>query len=128
MFAGSHEFDQGTGAEQPIEVLRQSAIAHLAEAELEIHEREDMLDPRARLALDAVLFAAPQQAMALSNGRLGIAVWAQDGYTAQLNRGDTFPLRLSAGQVVIPGLGCIDIFTYAAAQDLVQWADGQFTV
>lgn len=46
----------------------------------------------------------PQQAMPLGNGRLGIAVWAQDGYTAQLNRGDTFPLRLSPGQVVVPGL------------------------
>ncbi|HYK36246.1 glycosyl hydrolase family 95 catalytic domain-containing protein [Alloacidobacterium sp.] len=42
--------------------------------------------------------------MPLGNGRLGLAVWTQDGYTAQLNRGDTFPLRLSPGQVVIPGL------------------------
>jgi alpha-L-fucosidase 2 len=46
----------------------------------------------------------PTEAMPLGNGRLGISVWAQDGYTAQLNRGDTFPLRLSTGQVVIPGL------------------------
>jgi len=46
----------------------------------------------------------PQQAMPLGNGRLGLSVWAQDGYTAQLNRGDTFPSRLSPGQVVIPGL------------------------
>jgi hypothetical protein len=43
-------------------------------------------------------------AMPLGNGRLGLAVWAQDGYTAQLNRGDTFPLRLSPGQVIVPGL------------------------
>ena len=47
---------------------------------------------------------SPGTAMPLGNGRLGLAVWAQDGYTAQLNRGDTFPLRLSPGQVVIPGL------------------------
>ena len=47
---------------------------------------------------------SPQQAMPLGNGRLGLAVWAQDGYTAQLNRGDTFPLRLSPGQIVVPGL------------------------
>src|SRR5215469_10523958 len=47
---------------------------------------------------------ALQTAMPLGNGRLGLAVWTQDGYTAQLNRGDTFPLRLSPGQVVIPGL------------------------
>jgi hypothetical protein len=46
----------------------------------------------------------PQEAMPLGNGRLGIAVWAQDGLTVQLNRGDTFPLRLSPGQVVLPGL------------------------
>lgn len=48
--------------------------------------------------------ASPQEAMPLGNGRLGLAVWAQDGFTAQLNRGDTFPDRLSPGQVVIPGL------------------------
>ncbi len=46
----------------------------------------------------------PKEAMPLGNGRLGLAVWAEDGYTAQLNRGDTFPHRLSAGQVVVPGL------------------------
>jgi len=43
-------------------------------------------------------------AMPLGNGRLGVAVWAQDCYTAQLNREDTWPKRLSPGQVVIPGL------------------------
>ena len=46
----------------------------------------------------------PGEAMPLGNGRLGVAVWAQEGFTAQLNRGDTFPLRLSPGQVVLPGL------------------------
>ncbi|QNI36046.1 glycosyl hydrolase family 95 catalytic domain-containing protein [Edaphobacter albus] len=44
------------------------------------------------------------EAMPLGNGRLGLGVWSQDGYTAQLNRGDTWPSRLSLGQVVIPGL------------------------
>jgi hypothetical protein len=48
---------------------------------------------------------SPKAAMPLGNGRLGLAVWAQEGYTAQLNRADTFPLRLSPGQVVVPGLG-----------------------
>lgn len=33
---------------------------------------------------------SPSEAMPLGNGRLGVAVWAQDGFTAQLNRGDTF--------------------------------------
>ena len=42
--------------------------------------------------------------MPLGNGRLEVAVWSQDGFTAQLNRGDTFPKRLSPGQVIIPTL------------------------
>ncbi len=46
----------------------------------------------------------PQQAMALGNGTLGVAVWTANGFTAQLNRTDTFPLRKSLGQLVIPGL------------------------
>lgn len=46
----------------------------------------------------------PSEAMPLGNGRLGIGIWAQDGFTAQLNRGDTLPARLSPGQVVLPGL------------------------
>ncbi len=31
--------------------------------------------------------------MPLGNGRLGLGVWEQDGYTAQLNREDTLPKR-----------------------------------
>jgi len=46
----------------------------------------------------------PKEAMPLGNGRLGLAVWAEDGFTAQLNRADTLPHRLSPGQIVIPGL------------------------
>ncbi len=42
--------------------------------------------------------------MPLGNGRLGVAVWAADGLTLQLNRIDTLPGRLSPGQVVIQGL------------------------
>ena len=44
------------------------------------------------------------EAMPLGNGSLGVAVWSADGFTAQLNRADTLPDRLSPGQVVIPGL------------------------
>ncbi len=44
------------------------------------------------------------EAMPLGNGRLGAAVWAPDGLAIQLNRGDTFPGRLSSGQVLLPGL------------------------
>ncbi len=57
MFAGGDEVDQGAGGKKPVEVLGQPAIAHLREAELEFDQREDMLDPRAGFALDAVLFA-----------------------------------------------------------------------
>ena len=49
----------------------------------------------------------PNQAMPLGNGSLGVAVWSADGLTAQLNRSDTMPDRLSAGQVVIPGLAML---------------------
>lgn len=47
------------------------------------------------------------EALPLGNGRLGVAVWAADGLTAQLNRADTLPDRLSPGQVVIPGLAAM---------------------
>jgi hypothetical protein len=47
------------------------------------------------------------QAMSLGNGRLGVAVWSEDGLTAQLNRADTLPDRLSPGQVVVPGLAAL---------------------
>ncbi len=42
--------------------------------------------------------------MPMGNGKLGIAVWAADGFTAQLNRADTLPHRDSPGQLVIPGI------------------------
>src|SRR5690349_17340231 len=48
--------------------------------------------------------AKPEQAMPLGNGVLGAAVWAAGGFTAQLNRSDTQPLRLSPGWLTIPGL------------------------
>jgi alpha-L-fucosidase 2 len=46
----------------------------------------------------------PAEAIPMGNGRLGVAVWAAEGFTAQLNRGDTLPHRDSPGQLVIPGL------------------------
>jgi hypothetical protein len=50
---------------------------------------------------------APAQAMPLGNGSLGAGVWAANGFTAQLNRADTLPDRLSPGQLVIPGLAAL---------------------
>ena len=48
-----------------------------------------------------------KEAMPLGNGSLGVAVWSADGFTAQLNRADTLPDRLSPGQLVIPGLSSL---------------------
>src|SRR6202453_2168189 len=53
----------------------------------------------------------PAEAMPMGNGRLGIAVWAADGLTAQLNRADTLPHRDSPGQFVIPGLSALTTAT-----------------
>lgn len=46
----------------------------------------------------------PSEAMPLGNGQLGVALWSANGLTAQLNRADTLPHRLSPGQVIVPGL------------------------
>jgi hypothetical protein len=59
---------------------------------------------------DIVLGAAntaDSQSMPLGNGSLGVAAWAANGFTAQLNRSDTMPNRLSPGQVNIPGLSAM---------------------
>src|SRR5258707_11239593 len=45
--------------------------------------------------------------MPLGNGNLGVAEWSANGFTAQLNRNDTFPARKSPGWVVIPGLSTL---------------------
>src|SRR5271168_936542 len=55
--------------------------------------------------------AASAEAMPMGNGRLGIAVWAGSGLTAQLNRVDTLPHRDSPGQLVIPGLSALTTAT-----------------
>src|SRR5580693_1977199 len=50
---------------------------------------------------------ADSQSLPLGNGSLGVAAWAANGFTAQLNRSDTMPSRLSPGQVQIPGLAAM---------------------
>src|SRR5579859_3200752 len=50
---------------------------------------------------------ADTQSLPLGNGSLGVAAWAANGFTAQLNRSDTMPFRLSPGQVAIPGLAAM---------------------
>jgi alpha-L-fucosidase 2 len=62
---------------------------------------------------------ASSEAIPVGNGRLGVALWLADGFTAQLNRNDTLPDRLSPGQVVIPGLApLIHAGDYAGRLDL----------
>jgi hypothetical protein len=51
--------------------------------------------------------SAATQSLPLGNGALGAAVWAANGFTAQLNRNDTFPDRKSPGWVQIPGLAAM---------------------
>ena len=41
---------------------------------------------------------AATQFLPLGNGSLGVAEWAANGFTAQLNRSDTMPDRLSPGR------------------------------
>jgi hypothetical protein len=48
-----------------------------------------------------------KQSMPIGNGTFGAAVWAANGFTAQLNRWDTYPDRRSAGQLAIPGLAAM---------------------
>ncbi|WP_157436329.1 Ig-like domain-containing protein [Actinospica robiniae] len=49
----------------------------------------------------------PTASIPLGNGTLGVAAWAANGFTAQLNRSDTMPDRKSPGQLEIPGLSVI---------------------
>ena len=61
----------------------------------------------------------PEEAMPLGNGRVGLAIWAAEGMTIQLNRSDTLPRRLSPGQVVFPALdGLVKASDYAGRVDL----------
>jgi len=46
----------------------------------------------------------PSQAMPLGNGRLGVAVWAANGLTAQLNRVDTLPDRVPVARLEVSSL------------------------
>jgi hypothetical protein len=61
---------------------------------------------RSDMVLKSVNGAA-SQFVPLGNGTLGVAAWAASGFTAQLNRTDTFPDRKSPGQLVIPGLSTL---------------------
>jgi hypothetical protein len=66
------------------------------------------IDVRGVVARSDIILERPnlqrEESMPLGNGRLGLGVWSQECFTAQLNRQDTLPKRLSPGQIVIPSL------------------------
>ncbi len=69
------------------------------------------LSPDGVVSRDDIVLGAPNinptQSIPMGNGTLGVAAWAANGFTAQLNRSDTMPARKSPGQVNIPGLSVI---------------------
>jgi hypothetical protein len=88
--------------------LAQSTAPEVASA---WHDGQFVVDVPGVVGRSDIVLGRPNtesgEAMPLGNGRLGVAVWSADGLTAQLNRNDTLPDRLSAGQVVIPGLAAL---------------------
>ncbi|MEV7339168.1 Ig-like domain-containing protein [Streptomyces sp. NPDC093544] len=69
------------------------------------------LDTESVVSRSDIVLGAPNTdpiaSMPMGNGSLGVAAWAADGFTAQLNRSDTMPDRKSPGQLNIPGLSAI---------------------
>ncbi|HEY4020143.1 MAG TPA: hypothetical protein VGM75_15740 [Pseudonocardiaceae bacterium] len=81
------------------------------------------IDRQGVVSRSDIVLGAPNtqatQSLPLGNGSLGAAVWDASGFTAQLNRDDTFPGRKSPGQVTIPGLSQLtDASNFAAHLDL----------
>jgi len=75
------------------------------------HDGTFALDPGGVVSRDDIVLGQPNinptASIPLGNGGLGVAAWAANGFTAQLNRSDTMPNRKSPGQVNIPGLSVI---------------------
>ncbi|MFJ8019350.1 glycosyl hydrolase family 95 catalytic domain-containing protein [Streptomyces sp. NPDC096311] len=75
------------------------------------HNGSFSVDTEGVVSRSDIVLGAPNldatQYMPVGNGSLGAAVWAASGFTAQLNRVDTFPDRKSPGQVVVPGLSAL---------------------
>jgi hypothetical protein len=86
----------------------QSAVPAIATAS---HNRGLQVDITGVMSRSDIVLGRPNvasgEAMPLGNGRLGVALWSADGLTAQLNRNDTLPDRLSPGQLLIPGLSAV---------------------
>lgn len=86
-------------------VLAQSSESGLTTA---WHENSFQVNVAGVLGRSSIVLGRPNllaaQAMPMGNGRLGVAIWSDNGLTAQLNRADTLPDRLSPGEIVVPGL------------------------
>jgi alpha-L-fucosidase 2 len=95
--AGSKKAAFGAGAQEP--VLRPTTSWR---------DGKFNIDVRGVVARSRIILQRPnlerEESMPLGNGRLGLGVWSQECFTAQLNRQDTLPKRLSPGQLVIPAL------------------------
>jgi hypothetical protein len=92
------------------------------------HESKFQVDVAGVLSRSSIVLGQPNllaaQAMPLGNGRLGVAIWSDNGLTAQLNRADTLPDRLSPGEIVVPGLATLtQAKDYSGRLDLY---DGEF--
>jgi hypothetical protein len=92
------------------------------------HNGKFQVDVAGVMSRSSIILEKPNlgamQAMPLGNGRLGVAVWSENGLTAQLNRADTLPDRLSPGEVVVPGLAALtQAKDYSGRLNLY---DGQF--
>lgn len=91
------------------------------------HEGKFVVDVPAVISRSDIVLGRPNlessQAMPLGNGKLGVAVWSAVGLTAQLNRNDTLPDRLSSGQIEIPGIAALTSANdYAGRLDLYRGA------
>jgi hypothetical protein len=88
-----------------------AATGSTAAASTAWHDGTFALDPDGVVSRDDIVLGQPNidptASIPLGNGALGVAAWAANGFTAQLNRSDTLPERKSPGQVNIPGLSVI---------------------
>lgn len=88
-----------------------SVLTSVASAQTAVRSSGFQVDVGAVIGRSDIILGRPNlesgEAMPLGNGSLGLALWSAEGLTAQLNRNDTLPGRLSPGQVVIPGLAAL---------------------
>ena len=98
-------------ASGPLPADAASGTGASASATTAWHDGTFALDPDGVVSRDDIVLGQPNTdptaSIPLGNGALGVAAWAANGFTAQLNRSDTMPDRKSPGQVNIPGLSVI---------------------